>query len=266
MEFFYDDPLSIRKISQFFKSMVCTNIQIIFREREIIMYSVDHTQKSRIRVRINTTNVNRYYLLQEFEVGVLAENLEEVLNCVDKEYLVMMMTSNLVDYRNRIFAMYSTAIGIEELHSIELVSAYDAMGDETQFTNEEGYMVQFRLPSKYFRKTINDMKSLSKTVSVCQDAPDAPVQFIYAKEINRKIRSRHTITKTSDVGLVSKLKAGNTFRVTFDLGYVKPISHAQLGNHVTLMLDENRPLMIKAMLSPDIEVKVLTCIIKRTDA
>lgn len=257
MELVYDKPLMIKKISQFFKIMATENIHIIFREREIILYGMDHLKQSSVRVRIDANKMIKYYVQDEFGIGIAAKHLEELLNMVDRDYSCVVILSTKAMYLNRLKIVFRNEIQIEECHEIDLISQYDKLPNDLDFTNEE-YCIKFNLPGKYFRKMINDIRNLTDVLNICQDDRKEPMYFAYTKT-NRKIRSRHTVKNSDKIGLVSKLEKNCLFKVSFKLENIKPISSAHLAEQVTLMVDEKKRLMYKAYLEDNaIEIKVLT--------
>jgi hypothetical protein len=134
------------------------------------------------------------------------------------------------------------------------------MENEEDFI-DEGYTIKFQLPSKYFKKTIGDIKTMSSQLSITQEDMESPLVFEYLTP-NKKIQSKHTVKDSNKIKLVSELAAGESFRVDVKIDYIKPISAAQIADEVIIMTDENKAFMTKAFIDNEaIEIKTLTEII-----
>jgi hypothetical protein len=260
IEVLYEQPVLLRKIFQFFKSLAAAQIQILFRPKDIIFYAEDHHKKSKIRVRLDATKLNHYYCKSTLDVGVASKDLELILNKVDKEYSSIVLLSNLGSTQRNITLVLENDIQIDEMHTIDLVGQYDKMENESDFVDED-YMIKFQFPSKYFRKTINDIKTMSSQLSITQEDAESSLVFEYLTN-NKKIQSKHTVKDNNKIKLVSELAAGDSFRVDVKIDYIKPISAAQIADEVTILVDENKAFMTKAYIDNEtIEIKTLTEII-----
>ena len=79
---------------------------------------------------------------------------------------------------------------------------------------------------------------------------------------DKKIKSYHIVRNNKSINFTSKLKADDTFRVSFKIDYVKPISSALLSENITIYAHENKPLIFSiAMDKNTMELKILTEII-----
>ena len=261
MEFIYDNPLIFKKISQFFKSMAAENIHTIFRPNEIIMYTKDHTQKSHIRVRINASMISRYYIKNTLEVGMSAKSLENIMNKIDKDYVDIIFVSKLNSVNKSIALTLKNEMRIDEQHDIDVVGQYDKMENENEFL-DENYTIKFELPGKYFKKTINDIKSISDQLTITQTDYNKPLLFKYNAG-DKKTKVTHIVTDREKIKFNSKLKEHDMFKITVNTEYIKPISSSQLAEAIQIYIDENKKMMFKAMLDNDsIEIKVLTSTIE----
>jgi flagellar hook assembly protein FlgD len=107
----------------------------------------------------------------------------------------------------------------------------------------------------------SDIRSFSDQVAIKQDGPDEPLIFEYDKS-DKKIKSSHTIKNSKLISLQSALGEDDTFRTSFKIEYVKPISSAVLSENIEIYADENKPMMfIIQMDDRAIEMRILTNII-----
>jgi hypothetical protein len=134
------------------------------------------------------------------------------------------------------------------------------MENEHEF-NDEDYTIKFQLPSKYFKKTINDIKTMSSQLSITQEDSDSPLVFEYLTN-NKKIQSKHTVKDGNKIKLQSDLAAGDSFRIDVKIDHIKPISATQIADEILILVDENKAFMTKAYIDDGaIEIKTLTDII-----
>ena len=260
VEFLYDQPVILKKIFQFFKLLAAPQIQILFRPKDIIFYAKDHHNVSKIYIKIDATKINHYYCKSLLDIGISARDMELILNKVDKEYTSIMLFSVSGSTQRSITLILENYMQINEIHHIDLIGQYNKLEDESLF-DELGYTIQFELPSKYFRKTINDIKTLSPQLSITQDDSDSALVFEYTT-INKKIQSRHVVNKKDKIKLVSKLAEGESFRVEIKIEYINPISKAQISDEINILVDENKPFMTRTFIdSKTIEIKTITEIV-----
>jgi hypothetical protein len=260
IELVYDQPIIMKKIFQFFKAIAASQIQIIFRPKDIIFYANDHHGKSKIRIRIDAEKLNSYYCKSVIDIGIDTKPMELVLNKVDKEYKNMLIYSDNNSLNKHLVIVLENNMDIYEMHNINLISIYNKMEDEAMF-NDSDYTIRFNFPSKYFKKTISDIKSISNLLSIAQEDADSPIVFEYCTANNR-MKSKHTLKNKEKIGLVSNLKNGDSFRVDISIEYIKPISSAQIADDVMILLDENRDFMTLTHIdNGTIEIKTLTEIV-----
>lgn len=260
VEVLYDQPVIMKKIFSFFKSVAAAEIQMIFRPKDIIFYAIDHNEKTRVRVRVDAEKLNFYYCRDVLDVGISQKEMEMILNKVDKDYSSLVILSDVSTTRRNLTLVFENDIQIDELHRIDLIAAYNKMEDESAFTDED-YAIKFTFPGKYFKKTVSDIKSMSSQLSITQEDNTSPLIFEYLTE-NKRIQSKHTVKDSSKIKLESNLPDGESFRVDVCIDYLKPISSSQIADEITILVDENKSFMTKAYIdNGTIEIKTLTEII-----
>lgn len=264
VEFLYDKPMVFKKIWQFFKLMAVDKIHILFSKEEIIMWCRDHHKKSQIRVRIDCKEVNHYFCADELDIGLSCKNPELIMSTIDKTYNSILFLSTSDNIQKNIQIVLKNDLNIEETHQIELIGEYGNMENDSKFLDED-YAIKFKLPGKYFKKMVSDIKSFSDLITIRQDGPDEPLLFDYIKS-DKKIKSLHIIKNNRSIGLQSNLDSDDTFRTSFKTDYIKPISSALLSDSIEIYADENKPLMfIIQMDDKAIEMKILTDIVNNRD-
>ena len=261
VEFVHDNPSLSKKIIAFFKAAATHNIQFIFRPKEIVMFAKDHHEKSRIRVCIDATKITHYYCKGVLDIGIALKDLEQLLNKVDRDYKALIICSKSISTQKNIKLSCLNEMDIDEEHIIDLIGQYNHMDNEHEFL-DENYMIKFEWPNKYFRKTINDIRTLSSQLSISQEERKMPLMLEYVSE-NKKIHSKYRIKNASKIKLQSNLPDGDTFRIDIKLDYIKSISASHIADDIMIFIDENKKLMTKAYIDKDnaIEIKTVTEII-----
>lgn len=260
IEFLYDKPLIFKKLWQYFKLMAVDKIQIIFRPSEIILWSEDHHKKSKMRIKINTDKVNHYFCPEELDIGMSCKNPELIMATVDKTYTSILFLSKTGYTQKDIRIILKNDIEIDESHRIELIGEYDKISNENMFLDTD-YTIKFELPGRYFKKMISDIRAFSDQITIRQDGSKEPLIFEYMKS-DKKIKSFHIVRNNKLISLISNLAEDETFRVSFKIDYVKPISSALLSENITIYAHENKPLMFSIMMDKNaVELKILTEII-----
>ena len=245
--------------------MAVDKIQLIFRKKEIILWSEDHFKKSKMRVKIHGEKINYYYCSEEIDVGMSCKNPELIMNTIDKSYTNIMFLSKVNYTQKDIRIILNNEIEIDESHKIELVGEYDKISNESQYEDDD-YMIKFELPGRYFKKMISDIKAFSNQITIRQDGPDEPLLFEYVKS-DKKIRSYNIVRNNKLISFESKLGEDDTFCVSFNIDYVKPISSALLSENIIIKAHENKPLSFSVLMdNKTVELKILTEIIdERSD-
>jgi hypothetical protein len=260
IEFIYDMPLLIKKMFQHYKALAVAQIQVIFRPKDIIFYAEDHYQKSKSYIKIDATKLNHYYCRDILDIGVQSKDMELILNKIDKEYSSLILMSNIESTQRIITILLENDMQIDETHSIDIINPLHKMENEEEFIDED-YAIKFQFPSKYFRKMINDIKTMSTQLSITQEDNESPLVFEYLTA-NKKIHSKHTVKNSKKIKLESNLLDGDSFRVDIRIDYIKPISASQIADDVQIFVDENKAFMTKAIIdNGTVEIKTLTEII-----
>lgn len=260
IEFLYDSPILLKKIITFFKSVAATHIQILFRLHDIIIYSQDHHKQSTIYIKIQGSKINHYYCKNILDIGVRVKDLESILNKVDKDYSSIILLSTIENNQKSITIILENDIQIDETHTIEVVGQYLHLDNEIEF-EDENYMISFDWPGKYFRKTINDIKTIAVQLNIVQEDKNSPLEICYISS-NKKIHSRHIVKKPAKINLVSNLHDHASFRIGMKVENIKPISSAHIADEIKILIDENKKLMTKSFIdNKTIEIKTLTSII-----
>jgi hypothetical protein len=259
IEFEYDNPMIFKKIWDFFKIMAVNRIKINFLHDKMILSCQDHLKKSDIYVEIDCSKVNHYYCKEELEINLLNKNLELIMKTIDKTCNSVTFLSNINNNQKYLNIIFKNDVGIDEIHNIELIGNYDFILNKNKFEDQD-YTIKFKLSGQYFKKMITNIKSFSGEATIKKDGIDEPLMITYTKN-DKKIKSINILNKNI-IPIESKLGEDDTFRTSFNVEYIKPISSSLLSEYIHIYADENKPLMFHANLNEGIiKMKILTCII-----
>ncbi len=264
MEFVYGNPFIFKKLWAFFKLMSVNKIHFSFQKDTIYLWCQDHSKKSNIQVKINCNEVTHYYCKEEYDISMLSKNPDKVMTTINKNYGSIFIVSSEDSVRRNIDVVLNNEMNIEEIHQIELTNN-DSVN--TNCFADEDYCIRFKLPSKYFKKLITDMKQFSSTLNLRQDGKGEPLIFEYITS-DKKVRSAHIMRDTNQISLVSKLEGeDDMFRIGFNLDYIKPLASAYSSQKqdIQIFADENKPLLFIMDMDNAIEIRMKTQIINNQD-
>lgn len=261
IEFLYNQPLVFKKIFKFLNTMPIEKIHIVFKKTEIIFYGEEHNKKTKIRVSIDCNKVTQYYCAQELDIGILCKNMELISNIADKTYNNIIFLSTHRDSQKYLQIVLKNDIGSEESFKVDLIGEYDRLDHETAFLSDD-YMLKFNLPGRYFKKMISDILSFeSNQATLKKDSFDDPLLLEFIK-FDKKVNSIYNLNEISKLNLHSRMDEDESFRVSFYLDYIKPISSALLSDKITIMSDEEKPfLFLINMDNKVMDLRILTDII-----
>lgn len=260
VEVLYTHPLLLKKIFLFFDAIKANDIQIIFRPKEIIFYTVDHHDVTRIRVKVDATKLHSYYCRSALDICINSDDISLILNKVDKDYSSIVIISDTISNKSEINIVLENDMQVDETHRLKTITPRKRMEDEDSFIDED-YMIRFKLPSKFFKKTISDIKTMSSNLGITQDDNKSPIVFEYVTH-NKKTHSKHTLKDSNKIELQTNLSDDESFRIDVQVDHLKPIASAQLAPEINILVDENKNFMTIAYIDDGtIEVKTLTNIV-----
>lgn len=257
VELRYGEPMNVKKIIAFFKTIATEEVQIIFAATHITFYAVDHGQTGFARVRFDAAKLNHYYFNSErpIEIGLNRESLQKVLNkidneCVSVEFILQARTQDQ-HMRIRIINLAK----IIEIHDINLMGEYERVECKEEF-NDSSHMINFVLPGKSFKRVITDIKASTQEFNIEQCGPDDCLEFNYVST-NCKTTSRRIMSDSDEICLHSDLGKDDTLCVSIRVGDIKPIAAAHISKTIQIFVDENKKFMTRSTLDEG-TIEILT--------
>lgn len=267
IEFLYDKPLIFKKILQLLKAMAIKKVYFLFSKTSITIWCEDHWGNKNIRIKINCDEVNQYYCHGELDVCILSRNLELIMATIDKSCNSILILSTQDNAQKNLQIILKNDIGTDTSYKIELLG--DIFKPPRPDSNESKFdvldhMINITLPSRYFKKTISDIRTFSDQITLKQDSDADPLMFEYSKT-DKKVKSYMIIPNNDCIEINSNLAPGNWFSTSFMIEAVKPISSALLAENIKIYADEAKPLMFAYRMDNNtIELKAMINIVKET--
>lgn len=256
-ELSYESPSQFHRVIKFFTAMEASQIQFIFRPDEVIMYSVDHSEVSQIRVRIDCKKLNSYYCRQPVEIGVILKDLVTIFKKVDSDHTNVTIYTAQENLNRSITVMFSNTIKVDEIHTINTTASYAKMIDESIFTDRD-FTLSFEFTSKYFQKLITDVKNMEvASMSILQEHKNGRLQFEYMAK-NKKISTKNICQDDKKINLVSHLNDDESFRIKIDIVNIICVANAHLDT-VQFLLDENKKFTAQSITEDGVfELRTVT--------
>jgi hypothetical protein len=262
LELKYSEPIIFKVLWSHLKMMEISNVQIIFRKDEVIIYGQDHSEHNHVYIRIDARKLDMYYCESEFDIGISHKITSAYINTIDKKDTRHIdIVSKKKDSTESITIAFSTMMDSYEIHKINVADEYEKLtkGLEAQFL-DTNYKVSFTLPDKYFKKKMADF-SLTKTETIdfVYNGKGSPFTIMY-EDPNKCASSKIPFIGAEKINFKSQMKDGETFRITAPLDDLKSMSSIGFDNNVDIHLDENKPILVKTKLDDEgiFEMFILT--------
>lgn len=260
IEFVYDIPTIMKKIWGLFKSLGVDRVQCICKRAEIILWAKCHYGKNKVRVKFDCSKVNQYYVEKPLDIGFCSQDIEPIMNMIDKTYSTINFAVLDGQARKNFWIICKNESMIDEHHKIDVVSDYEKMSNEEEFLFED-HKIHFTLRGRYFKKTVSDMKTMSKKMFIVKNGVQ-PLMFKYDSN-QKKVESTHVVRNNESIDLYSGVAEDEYFRVGFVLDTVKPFSSVFSDDHIKIFADENYDLLfVSSMDGGTVEIRILTEIIR----
>lgn len=245
IEVVYDSISSFKSIFLLFKSMAVKDLCMEFTSDTLQIYASDHLNKSNVRVVIDCTKINHYFCEEPHKIYLEPTSVERIIQTLDKMHNSINISVKSADRNNTITFVFKNDLKIDECHEVSTIHIEDII--QTDFTTES-YPIKFSIPSKYFKKFINDASCFSDSINITKIGIE-PLVFGYSSR-DKIVKSRRVVTSGHTIDLVSTIGAEDIFSVCILLEYVKPISTILLSEKINICADTHRNLIL-SMKSDD---------------
>lgn len=241
VEMIYDMPSVFKKIFSLFKSMAVKEICMSFDKKTIEIITTDHLKKSNIKVIIICEKINHYYCKEPIKSYLNPKNIEKIIQVLDKNYLSIAFVLKTITNRSSLNIIFKNEIKIDEYREIDLIQSTTETNN-TSFDNSD-YPIKFVLPSKYFKKLVNDICSFSDTLTI-NKIGSCPLTFSYTSK-DKTVKSNHIVQDPAAIKLVGLVADDDIFSSSIQVDYIKPLSSSLLSDHISISADIHKNMIFK---------------------
>ena len=242
VEMIYDMPMIFKRIFTLFRAMAVKEICIQFKQKSIDIITMDHLKKSNIKITIDATKINHYYCEDPINSYLNPKNMEKIIQVIDKKYTSIAFVLKTSTSRSMLNVLFKNEFNIDEYREINLVQVsnmtYNMVFDDTN------YPIKFTLPGKYFKKLINDISSISDTITIGKIG-SSPLTFSYTSK-DKTVRAKHIVQSPETVKLISTVCDDDIFSSSVYIDYIKPLSGSLLSDNVNISADTYKNMIFSA--------------------
>lgn len=273
-EIFYDNPMMFKKIFNLFKSMSSEFIRFRIEKEEFKMFSFDHDKHNQIYIRIFGSRMNRYYFSKVLEFGISSNNIQKILQTLNKDCSKICWYTNQQYERSKIhISLFNDEMCELSVYSVDLNQIDDYDWDvEREIKLEKDYPLSFDLPFKYFKKKINDFKSLGDIMKIEKHGE----KNLNINTFSDNKGCQNTFFHNSEkIHLHSEVKPDEIFSTSVFIEHLIPLSSSLISDFIHIAVCINQKIIFTAYLDQDerpnkdkilgtekCEIKILTDIVK----
>lgn len=260
VEMQYDQPSQFNKLCKYWKSLSSNVIKFDFREDGLMLFARNFKETSDVGVFCHAHRMNRYYVKQPYSVYINYNNLENILNKVDKSYdmIGFTLTHNKDVVGKKLHLYLQNDANIPEYFEIDVMDD-EKLGDMIFNIPKDDYPLQFELPGKYFKKLISDAKNFNKQWTISKIEP-GDLKF-EVKSQNGEVKGS-IIPKNDSIKLRFTPVPNDIFMVSVYVDYIKPTSSSMLSDTIIIRAAKDRDLWLSCEMDDGaIQIDVLVKIV-----
>lgn len=267
VEFYYDNPMIIKKVFGLYKQMNSEKISIFFTPDRVVFLSTNHGTTNYIHSEIVCKRVNAYYLEAPFTIGLDCNKIQKIMDKIDKDYQSITFWCNRDDLGVRLnISLYKAKLDNETTSKIVLEKPqFTELAEvERKLADEKNYPISFILDSKVFKKKISDANNLGPTLRIEKNGED-PLTFV---TVHSNDGTDYDVFKSSGaIGLQSTVGKDDFFSTSVCLNTIKPLAAALIADDLKISIDTYNPMIFTALLERQVEDKAYkvdsqTCLIR----
>jgi len=253
VELYYHNPNNLKKILQFLHQESVTDIFISFKPDKMILLAEDAVNKSKIKLIIDGTKVNRYFSSTVVNIDLTFDDLKILGDKLDGSYDALTFIVDRDRERPSLDFLLENNFKIDEMthiivNSIKYTGLDNISHKEKSFAdyiNEEDYPLKFELPGRYLKKMIIDAKNAGggKGQLRISKHGDGPLEFTYASD-NKRVQESRKVRDEKAIKLISHLKKDDILSTAVCIDYIKPLnSFLASADKVTLYCSKTKPII-----------------------
>ena len=262
LEFYYDNPLIFKKILYLFKTLSSEKINFIFDKEHISITTLGHFKKNKILITIDCHKVNHYYVKKKIEFCLTRNYLSSIFTNINKSHKSITILSKTSTKNSLIYILLDGDLNIRDEHKIQLTEFSNIPINIKNFMYDD-YEIYFKLPGREFKKMISDIKLFTNIVTLYKtsnnDEDKLTIEYVGN---NKQTTSNKYFLNSQAIFLKTKIKDDKSFRVSFEIDNIKPISSSFLTEEIEIFSKEGMPLLIKIlMFDKAFDIRILSNII-----
>ncbi|MCK4968195.1 MAG: hypothetical protein KAS12_04000 [Candidatus Aenigmarchaeota archaeon] len=252
VELDYHNPILFRKLITLLKALSVNDVYINFLPDKMRVVARDHFMNSFIVSEIYGVKLNKYYCKENAEIAVRREVLENIFHTVDKVYNRISLRLKKNTIQSSLFiTLHQFEINKNDHYEIDLITPQKI--DEDIDENIDEYPISFELPSKHFKKIINDMSSMATKFAIEKVGND-PLKITFQNPKSVKCISEYL--DGGKIQLVSKIEENAIFGVSIKLENIKLFSGTNTSEVVKIYSHPFKHIVFRYSIDND------TCVIK----
>lgn len=246
LEFVYSDPSIFKSLFVYFKNIKAREIHLRCSPDGLTFFARDHSKTSRIFATIPGEHVNWYYCESTFWLGINRDNIEKIFSSIDKTFFKIVLIQTHDDHNSLIIIFKDSEIEKECNYKI-ILSSYsedEDLYDAENVIKNDGFLIEFTLTAKQFKKTINDASNYSETITF-EKISENPLQLTYAKSnivYSEIYRSDDKIFLKSNVG------ENSTFRATVKLNNIKSLASSMVTDEIRILCRSDEDILFRSVI------------------
>jgi len=259
VEMSYDIPVNFKKIFNLFKLMIVREIKIEFNVNNIKISGMGHLQKNFINLCIEGSKLSQYYCRHNVTIVIDLKNIDKVIQKIDKSYDSIYIIAKEDSYKKNInIVLNDEKQGTKEFHTISLITDVSSDMDAMFNTlNYHAYPLTFTLPSKYFKKVINDIFKFSSDFTI-ERKPGILLSFPYDTN-SKNVDVNHMFTNDKIFKIRSTLSPDEYLSTTINIEYIRSLSTSIISDSVEIFVDSEKMMVFKCTID-DGTFTLLVCV------
>ena len=221
-----------------------------------------HFNKNKILITIDCSKINHYYIKQKTEICLTRNYLGSIFTNANKNHRTITIILKNNSKNSSIYIILDGELGIRDEHKIQLTEFSNININIKSFSYVD-FDIYFKLPGREFKKMISDIKMFSSTVTLYKSSnnDDDKLTMQYIGSSKRTVSNKYFLDKNA-IYLKNNISQGRSYRVSFEIDNIKPISSSFLTEVIEIYSKENMPILIRIIMNDKaFDVKILSNII-----
>ena len=258
IELVYDTPTNFKRIFTLFKLMDTRDIRFEFRLKDVKISGVGHLQQNYIELVIDGSKLTQYYCKHNITINLDQKNIEKIIQKIDKSYDSIYIIAKEDSYKKNInIILNDDKQGIREYHKISLIEDMNNIDDDIiSKLRYENYPLSFTLPSKYFKKVINDISKFTNDFTI-ERSKGILLSFPY--DSNAKTLDCYNLYSNDQLfNIQCSLDENDFLSTTVRIEYIQSMATSLISEEVTIFVDKEQMMVFKSVIDNGTFELVLT--------